>query len=55
MPLLSGGNQGNTYNPNKPSLKDLVFEQAKITDGFNKKRIAYGKALESINIKINSC
>jgi hypothetical protein len=31
-----GDNQGNTYNPNQPSLKDMVFMQAKINDGFNK-------------------
>jgi hypothetical protein len=53
-PLLSGGNQGNTYNPNQPSLKYLVFGQAKINEGFNKKTIAYDKALESLNVKIDN-
>jgi hypothetical protein len=47
-------NQGNTYNPNQPSLKDLVFGQAKINDGFNKKIVSYDKALESVNVKIDS-
>ena len=53
-PLLSGGTQGSTYNPNQPSLKDLVFGQAKINEGFNKKTAAYDKALESLNVKIDS-
>jgi hypothetical protein len=52
-PLLSGGNQGNTYNPNQPSLKDLVFGQAKTNDGFNKKTAAYDKALGSLDVKID--
>jgi hypothetical protein len=53
-PYYQGGNQGNTYNLNQPSLKDLVFEQAKINDGFNKKIVAYDKVLESLNTKIDS-
>ena len=27
-PYYQGGNQGNSFNPNQPSLKDLVFGQA---------------------------
>jgi hypothetical protein len=53
-PYYQRGNQGNTYNPNQPSLKDLVFGQAKINGGFNKKTTAYDKALESLNVKIDS-
>jgi hypothetical protein len=53
-PYYQGGNQGNTYSPNQPSLKDLVFGQAKTNEGFNKKTTAYDKALESLNIKIDS-
>jgi hypothetical protein len=34
-------------------LKDLVFGQAKINDGFNKKTTAYDKALESLNAKFD--
>jgi hypothetical protein len=49
MPLLLGGNQGNTYNPNKPSVKDLVFGKAKINKSFDKKMTAYDKALESLS------
>jgi hypothetical protein len=54
MPLLSGGNQGNTCNPNQPSLKDLVFGQAKINEGFHKETTSYDKALESLNVRIDS-
>jgi hypothetical protein len=53
-PYYQVGNQGNGYNPNQPSLKDLVFGQAKINDGFNKKTTAYDKALESLNVKIDN-
>jgi hypothetical protein len=52
--LLLGGNQGNTYKLNKPSLKDLVFGQAKINEGFNKKMATYDKACESLNVKIDN-
>jgi hypothetical protein len=51
---IRGGNQGNTYNPDQPSLKDLVFGQAKINEGFNKKTAAYDKDYESLNVKIDS-
>jgi hypothetical protein len=53
-PFLSGGNQGNTYNLNQPSVKDLFFGQAKINEGFNNKMATYDKALESLNVKIDS-
>jgi hypothetical protein len=53
-PYYQGGNQGNTYNPDQPSLKDLVFGQAKINEGFNKKMAAYDKDYESLNVKIDS-
>jgi hypothetical protein len=48
-PYFQGGNQGNYFKPNQTSLKDLVFGQAKINDGFNKKLAAFDKALESLN------
>jgi hypothetical protein len=51
---IRGGNQGNTYNPDQPSLNDLVFGQAKINEGFNKKTAAYDKDYESLNVKIDS-
>jgi hypothetical protein len=53
-PYDQGGNQGISFNPNQPSLKDLVFGQAKINDGFNKKLVACDKALESLNTMIDS-
>jgi hypothetical protein len=49
-----GGNQGNSFNPNQPSLKDLVFGQAKINDSFNKKLAACDKALENLNTMVDS-
>jgi hypothetical protein len=48
------GNQTYFFNPNQHSLRDLVFRQAKINGGFNKKTTAYDKALESLNVKIDS-
>jgi hypothetical protein len=39
-PYYQGGNQSNSFNPNQPSLRDLIFGQAKINDGFNKKTTA---------------
>ena len=53
-PYYQGGNQGNSYNPNQPSLRDLVFGQAKINEGINKKLAALDKTLESLNVKIDS-
>jgi hypothetical protein len=52
-PYYQGGNQGNSFNPNQPSLKDLVYVQAKINESFNKKTIVYDKTLDNLNIKIN--
>ena len=53
-PYYQGGNQGNSFNPNQPSLRDLVFGQAKINEGFNKKIAAYDKTLDILNIKIDN-
>jgi hypothetical protein len=53
-PYYQGGNQGNSFNPNQPSLKDLAFGQAKINDNFNKKLVACDKALENLNTMIDS-
>jgi hypothetical protein len=35
-------------------VKDLFFGQAKINEGFNNKMATYDKALESLNVKIDS-
>ena len=53
-PYYQGGNQGNSYNPNQPSLRDLVFGQAKINEGINKKLAALDKAVKSLNVKLDS-
>jgi hypothetical protein len=46
-----GNNQANFSN--QPSLKDLVFAQAKTTDALNKKMVANDKILENINVKLD--
>jgi hypothetical protein len=50
---FQGGNQGNFFNPNQPSLRDLVNEQVKINDSVNNKIVVNDKTLESLNIKID--
>jgi hypothetical protein len=52
-PYYQGGNQGNSFDPKQPSLNDLVFEQAKINDSFNKKLVACDKALKSLNTMVD--
>jgi hypothetical protein len=52
-PYYQGGNQGNSFSSNQPSLKYLIFGQAKINDGFNKKIVSCDKALEGLSVKIN--
>jgi hypothetical protein len=54
QPYYQGGNQGNSFNSNQSSLKDLVFGQAKINDGFTKKLDVCVEALESLNTMIDS-
>jgi hypothetical protein len=52
-PFYQGGNNGNNNgNFNQPSLKDLVFAQAKTTDAINKKLAFNDKVLENINVKL---
>jgi hypothetical protein len=51
-PYYQGGpNNGNFSN--QPSLKDLVFAQAKTTDALSKKLAANDKILENINVKLD--
>jgi hypothetical protein len=52
-PYYQGGNQDSSFNSNQPSLKDLVYGQAKINESSNKKLVAYDKTLNSLNIKID--
>ena len=58
-PFQGGGNNFNSnfnlnFNSNQPSLRDLVFGQAKINESLNKKLAANDKILESINAKVET-
>ena len=54
-PFQGGGNNYNSnFNSKQPSLRDLVFGQAKINESLNKKLAANNKILESINAKIET-
>jgi hypothetical protein len=47
------GNYSNSFN-NQPSIKDLVFGQARINESLNKKLAANEKVLENLNSAIES-
>ena len=47
-------NYNSNYNSNQPSLKDLVFGQAKIIESLTKKLTTNDKVLENINSQIES-
>jgi hypothetical protein len=49
----NGGNCSNSFN-NQPSIKDLVFGQARINESLNKKLDANEKVLENLNFTIES-
>jgi hypothetical protein len=49
----NGGNYSNSFN-NQPSIKDLVFGQARINESSNKKLAANDKVLENLNSTIES-
>jgi hypothetical protein len=54
-PYYQGGNNSNNNNNgnfNLPSVKDLVFAQAKTNDAINKKLALNVKVLENINVKL---
>ena len=52
-PFQGGGNNYNSnFNSNQPSLRDLVFGQAKINDSLNKMLAAKDEILESTNVKL---
>jgi hypothetical protein len=48
-----GGN-GQNYNRNEPSLKDIIRDQVRINDEVGKKIYATSKLLENINAKMDS-
>jgi hypothetical protein len=49
----NGGNFSNSFN-NQPSIKDLVFGQARINESLNKKLVANEKVLENLKSTIES-
>ena len=51
-PSYQGGNNFSGFNNNQPSLKDLVYGQAKINESINKKLAANDKVLENITAQI---
>nr|CAI64480.1 OSJNBa0032N05.17 [Oryza sativa Japonica Group] len=51
-PYYLGGNNNGNFS-NQPSLKDLVFAQAKTTDTLSRKLAAIDKVLENINVKLD--
>nr|CAE02471.2 OSJNBa0042D13.24 [Oryza sativa Japonica Group]CAE05169.2 OSJNBa0013A04.6 [Oryza sativa Japonica Group] len=51
-PYYQGGNNNGNFS-NQPSLKDLVFAQAKTTDALSKKLASNDKILENINVKLD--
>ena len=54
-PFQGGGNNFNSnFNSNQPSLRDLVFGQAKINESLNKKLATNDKILEGINPKVET-
>ena len=55
LPFQGGGNNYNSnFNSNQPSLRDLVFGQAKINESLNKKLATNDKILEGINAKVET-
>jgi hypothetical protein len=56
MPNYQGNYQGNNFNNfnNQPSLRDLIFGQAKIMEGLSRKLTSNDKILENINNRMDS-
>jgi hypothetical protein len=53
-PYYQGGNGNSSlFNPNQPSLRDLVLGQAKINESLQKKLAANEKSLETIQVKMD--
>jgi hypothetical protein len=53
-PYYQGGNGiSNSFNPNQPSLRDLVLGQAKVNESLQKKLAAKDKSLETIQTKMD--
>ena len=49
---VRGGNL-NSFGPNQPTLRDLVYVQAKINESLQKKLAATDKSMETIHAKMD--
>ena len=53
-PYYQGGNgNSNSFNPNQPILRDLVYGQVKINESLQKKLAASDKSMETIHAKMD--
>ena len=53
-PYYQGGNgNSNSFNPNQPTLRDVVYSQAKINESLQKKLAAIDKYMETIHAKMD--
>jgi hypothetical protein len=53
-PYYQGGNgNSNSFNPNQPTLRDLVYGQAKVNESLQKKLAATDKSMETIHAKMD--
>ena len=53
-PYYQGGNgNSNSFNPNQPTLRDLVYSQAKIIESLQKKLAATDKSMGTIHAKMD--
>ena len=53
-PYYQGGNHNsNSFNPNQPTLRDLVYGQAKINESLQKKLASTDKSMETIHAKMD--
>ena len=53
-PYYQGGNgNSNSFGPNQPTLRDLVYGQAKINEFLQKKLAATDKSMETIHAKMD--
>ena len=53
-PYYQGGNgNSNSFDPNQPTLRDLVYGQAKINESLQKKLATIDKSMETIHTKMD--
>ena len=53
-PYYQGGNgNSNSFNPKQPTLRDLIYGQAKINESLQKKLAAIDKSMETVHDKMD--